>query len=113
MKHFRAMGNCQGTVINKFKNQFKLNKEQILVKDNSILKSKGTEISIYASNEDTLDGGREQLVIIDEFGAFKKNPLITIRQGLRKIRVRFLFQQQTTLFVAVLTMTSLKVGKNG
>ena len=84
MKHFRAMGNCPGTVINKFKNQFKLNKEQILVKDNSILKSKGTEISIYASNEDTLDGGREQLVIIDEFGAFKKNPLVTIRQGLRK-----------------------------
>ena len=84
MKHFRAMGNCKGTIINKFKNQFKLNKEQILVKDNSILKSKGTEISIYASNEDTLDGGREQLVIIDEFGAFKKNPLITIRQGLRK-----------------------------
>lgn len=84
MKHFRAMGNCQGTIINKFKNQFKLNKEQIIVKDNSILKSKGTEISIYASNEDTLDGGREQLVIIDEFGAFKKNPLITIRQGLRK-----------------------------
>ena len=84
MKHFRAMGNCHGTIINKFKNQFKLNKEQILVKDNSILKSKGTEISIYASNEDTLDGGREQLVIIDEFGAFKKNPLITIRQGLRK-----------------------------
>ena len=74
MKHFRAMGNCQGTAINKFKNQFKLNKEQILVKDNSILKSKGTEISIYASNEDTLDGRREQLVIIDEFGAFKKNP---------------------------------------
>ena len=29
MKHFRAMGNCHGTIINKFKNQFKLNKEQI------------------------------------------------------------------------------------
>lgn len=84
MKHFRAMGNCKGTIINKFRNQFKLNQEQILVKDNSILKSKGTEISIYASNEDTLDGGREQLIIIDEFGAFKKNPLITLRQGLAK-----------------------------
>ncbi|QGT53431.1 hypothetical protein CHPC966_001096 [Lactococcus phage CHPC966] len=101
MKHFRAMGNCQGTVINKFKNQFKLNKEQILVKDNSILKSKGTEISIYASNEDTLDGGREQLVIIDEFGAFKKNPLVTIRQGLRK--------NKGTLFIST-TNNVIRVG---
>ncbi len=84
MKHFRAMANSEGTIINLFSNQLKILNEQIKVKDNSILDSKGTEITIYASNEDSLDGGREQLVIIDEFGAFKKNPLITIRQGLRK-----------------------------
>lgn len=84
MKHFRAMANTQGTIINLFQNQIKINQDKIKVKDNSFLDSKGTEITVYASNEDSLDGGREQLVIVDEFGAFKKNPLITIRQGLRK-----------------------------
>lgn len=84
MKHFRAMANTEGTIINLFSNQIKINQDQIKVKDSSFLDSKGTEITVYASNEDSLDGGREQLVIVDEFGAFKKNPLITIRQGLRK-----------------------------
>ena len=84
LKHFKAMGNSPKTVVHRFKNSFKLNKEQIIVKPGSPLKSRGTEVTIYANNEGDLDGGREKLVIVDEFGAFTTNPLITIRQGLRK-----------------------------
>ena len=84
LKHFKGMINTNGTIVNKFKNSFKVSKEQILVKDSSPLLSHGTEVTIYANNEGDLDGGREQLVIIDEFGAFTTNPLVTIRQGLRK-----------------------------
>lgn len=50
----------------------------------SKLRSRGASFRIVSSNDSALNGGREKLAIVDEFGTFPNNPLPTIREGLEK-----------------------------
>lgn len=50
----------------------------------SKLKSRGAEFQIVSQSDSALNGGREVLVIVDEFGTFVNNPLPTLREGLTK-----------------------------
>lgn len=50
----------------------------------SKLKSRGAAFNIVSANDSALNGGREKLVIVDEFGTFPNNPLPTLREGLEK-----------------------------
>ncbi len=50
----------------------------------SRLRSKGATFRIVSAADSALNGGREKLAVVDEFGTFPNNPLPTIREGLEK-----------------------------
>lgn len=54
------------------------------VKEGLYYDKKMSSLSIYANDAESQDGGRESLMIVDEFAVFKKNPLQTLRNGLSK-----------------------------
>ena len=75
-----------GTSFNKFfkKKVINFGKDFMEINPLSKLKSKGAKFSIVSSSDSALNGGREKLVIVDEFGTFVNNPLPTLREGLTK-----------------------------
>lgn len=59
-------------------------KEIRKVKEGLYYDKKMSSMTVYANDAEGQDGGRESLVIVDEFAVFKKNPLQTLRNGLSK-----------------------------
>ncbi|ALA06994.1 terminase [Lactococcus phage GE1] len=66
------------------KQKININKDNVEIPINSKLPTRGSKVVIRGADENRLDGGREQLVVVDELGAMKKSPLGTLRQGLAK-----------------------------
>lgn len=54
------------------------------VKEGIFYDKKMSSLTVYANDAESQDGGRESLVIVDEFAVFKRNPLQTLRNGLAK-----------------------------
>lgn len=61
-----------------------VSKEIRKVKEGLYYDKKMSSMTVYANDAEGQDGGRESLVIVDEFAVFKKNPLQTLRNGLSK-----------------------------
>lgn len=61
-----------------------VNKDSVSIPVKSKLPTRGSSVIIRGADEKKLDGGREQLVVVDELGAMQKSPLGTLRQGLAK-----------------------------
>lgn len=59
-------------------------KEIRKVKEGIYYDKKLSSLTVYANDAESQDGGRESLVIVDEFAVFKRNPLQTLRNGLAK-----------------------------
>lgn len=58
--------------------------DNVKVPVKSKLPTRGSSVVIRGADEKRLDGGREQLIVVDELGAMAKSPLGTLRQGLDK-----------------------------
>ncbi len=66
------------------KQGIQINKDSVTIPMKSKLPTRGSSVVIRGADEKRLDGGREQLVVVDELGAMQKSPLGTLRQGLAK-----------------------------
>ena len=66
------------------KQAIQINKDNVAIPMKSKLPTRGSSVVIRGADEKKLDGGREQLVVVDELGAMAKSPLGTLRQGLAK-----------------------------
>lgn len=66
------------------KQGIQVNKDNVSIPVKSKLPTRGSSVIIRGADEKKLDGGREQLVVVDELGAMLKSPLGTLRQGLAK-----------------------------
>lgn len=66
------------------KQGIQINKDSVAIPMKSKLPTRGSSVVIRGADEKRLDGGREQLVVVDELGAMQKSPLGTLRQGLAK-----------------------------